>query len=110
MSNLEEDIKFIEKMIKEYKTFGDLHNPDFEDTDRIYKVLENMLKRIKELEEEKKNRADFQQKYIEVTNLYLNSIPKQKVEDKKKEIKKTGQYLYTNVDVCNILDELVEEK
>lgn len=37
--------------------------------------------RIKELEEEKKNRVDFQQKYIEVTNLYLNSIPKQKVKD-----------------------------
>ena len=54
MSNLEEDIKFIEEMIKEYKTFGDLHNPDFEDTDRIYKALENMLKRIKELEEENK--------------------------------------------------------
>ena len=49
MSNIE-DIKFIEEMIKEYKTFGDLHNPDFEDTDRIYKALENMLKRIKELE------------------------------------------------------------
>ena len=65
---------------------------------------------IKELEEEKKNRADFQQKYIEVTNLYLNSISKQKVKDKKKEIKKTGQYLYTNVDVCNILEELLEEK
>lgn len=54
MSNIEEDIKFIEEMIKEYKTFGDLHNPDFEDTDRIYKALENMLKRIKELEEENK--------------------------------------------------------
>ena len=34
MSNIE-DIKFIEEMIKEYKTFGDLHNPDFEDTDSI---------------------------------------------------------------------------
>lgn len=53
MSNIEEDIKFIEEIIKEYKTFGDLHNPDYEDTDRIYKALENMLKRIKELEEER---------------------------------------------------------
>lgn len=51
MSNIE-DIKFIEEMIKEYKTFGDLHNPDYEDTDRIYKALENVLERIKELEEE----------------------------------------------------------
>ena len=52
MSNIE-DIKFIEEMIKEYKTFGDLHNPDYEDTDKIYEALENMLKRIKELEEER---------------------------------------------------------
>ena len=36
MSNIEEDIKFIEEIIKEYKTFGDLHNPDYEDTDKIY--------------------------------------------------------------------------
>ena len=57
MSNIEKDIKFIEKMIKEYKTFGDLHNPDYEDTERIYKALENIL------------------------SAYRNSIPKQKVKD-----------------------------
>lgn len=50
MSDIEKDIKFIEEMIKEYKTFGDLHNPDYENTDKIYKALENMLERIKELE------------------------------------------------------------
>ena len=57
MSNIEKDIKFIEKMIKEYKTFGDLHNPDYEDTERIYKALENIL------------------------SAYRNSIPKQKVKN-----------------------------
>ena len=57
MSDIEKDIKFIEKMIKEYKTFGDLHNPDYEDTERIYKALENIL------------------------SAYRNSIPKQKVKD-----------------------------
>lgn len=50
MSDIEKDIKFIEEMIKEYNTFGDLHNPDYENTDKIYKALENMLERIKELE------------------------------------------------------------
>lgn len=64
MSDIEKDIKFIEKMIKEYKTFGDLHNPDYEDTERIYKALENIL------------------------SAYRNSIPKQKVKDKIEELKK----------------------
>lgn len=45
---MEEDIKFIEKMIKEYKTFGDLDNPDFENTEKIYKAIENLLKAYKE--------------------------------------------------------------
>lgn len=43
-----EEIEFIEKMIKEYKTFGDLDNPEFENTEKIYQVLENILKRYKE--------------------------------------------------------------
>ena len=56
-----EDIKFIDEMIKEYNTFGDLDNSDYEDTDRIYKTIEHILAerkqdktRIKELEEENK--------------------------------------------------------
>lgn len=52
----------------------------------IIKEREQDKKRIKELEEEKKNRANFQQKYIEVTNLYLNSISKQKIKDKIEEV------------------------
>lgn len=78
MSNIE-DIKFIEEMIKEYKTFGDLHNPDFEDTDRIYKALENMLKRIKELEEENKLLLNGK---VGVDLSYDDYIPVQKVNDK----------------------------
>ena len=49
-------------MIKEYNTFGDLDNTDYEDTDKIYKAIENILAerkqnkaKIKELEE--KNRV-----------------------------------------------------
>ena len=38
-------------------------------------------KRIQELEEELKGRTDNTNKLIEVTNLYLNSIPKQKIKD-----------------------------
>lgn len=78
MSNIEEDIKFIEEMIKEYKTFGDLHNPDYEDTDRIYKALENVLERIKELEEALLKVKD---KNIKLFINSKNSIPKQKVKE-----------------------------
>lgn len=38
-------------------------------------------KRIQELEEKLKHRTDNTAKLIEVTNLYLNSIPKQKAKD-----------------------------
>lgn len=90
MSNLEKDIKFIEKMIKEYKTFGDLHNPDYEDTERIYKALENIL------------------------SAYRNSIPKQKVKNKIEELKNAKRettrenwhYIYTIQ--LKILEELLK--
>ena len=87
MSNIE-DIKFIEEMIKEYKIFGDLDNPDYEDTDRIYKALENMLKRIKELEEENRIFKDSNVLVNRYFKLKDNSIPVQKVKDKIEELKK----------------------
>lgn len=92
MSNIEKDIKFIEKMIKEYKTFGDLHNPDCEDTERIYKALENIL------------------------SAYRNSIPKQKVKNRIKENKKLIDETYSEdiiqklTDENEILEELLEDK
>lgn len=128
MSNIEEDIKFIEEMIKEYKTFGDLHNPDFEDIDRIYKALENMLNRIKELEEEKKtnlhkiNSLEKENEDIctRVNNEYIkkeNSIPKQKVKDRIEGLKLSGgSNGKDNVEnlarelAIEVLEELLEEK
>lgn len=114
MSNIE-DIKFIEEMIKEYKTFGDLHNPDYEDTDRIYKALENMLKRIKELEEENKKKSIENICYQEELE---NSIPVQKVKDKIEELKKEYEIALEENSTkafilkCKIsaLEELLEEK
>lgn len=112
MRNIEEDIKFIEEMIKEYKTFGDLHNPDYEDTDRIYKALENMLKRIKELENKYIIHLTDEQyrKLVDTIRKEEKEKLKQKIKDKKREIQKIGQYLYTNINVRNILEELLEEK
>ena len=123
-SDIEEDIKFIEEMAKEYKTFRDLHNPDFEDTDRIYKALENMLKKIQELEEHQKKfysgelYTAKQLKQIEENqNKYF--INKQKVKDKIEELKEVRKIalerkMMSSVESFEItighLEELLEEK
>ena len=116
MSNIE-DIKFIEEMIKEYKTFGDLHNPDYEDTDRIYKALENVLERIKELEEE--NRIYVLNGNNVKLELYIkeNYIPVQKVKDKIEELKQKRKKEpqgtvrdFILVEEIKFLEELLEEK
>ena len=123
MSNIEEDIKFIEEMIKEYKTFGDLHNPDYEDTDKIYEALENMLKRIKELEEQVKILDEAYTGVIKESKKWFDiahsSIPKQKVKDKIEEINKeyedskdkngNSEYYYPDYTIRKF-KELLEEK
>ena len=92
----EDIIKKNNKVVKEARKAGDTNAMQLVaelDTESlaietILNIIKERNKRIKELEEEKKNRVDFQKKYIEVTNLYLNSISKQKIKDKiKKEIK-----------------------
>ena len=116
-----EDIKFIDEMIKEYNTFGDLDNPDYEDTDRIYKTIENILAerkqdkaRIKELEEQVKN--EIKGRDI-LAKLNEDSIPKQKVKDKIKELKLSGgsdgkddvENLVLEL-IIEVLQELLEDK
>lgn len=41
--NEEEIIQYLEKMEKEYKQFGDLQNPDYEDEDKIHKAIQGLL-------------------------------------------------------------------
>ena len=78
MSDIEDNIKRCEKLTEpQNANWIGISNQ---------KAIAGVLARIKELEEEKKNKADFVQKYIEVTNLYLNSIPKQKVKETVKEV------------------------
>ena len=112
--DIEEDIKFIDEMIKEYNTFGDLDNPDYEDTDRTYKAIENILKKIKELEEENK----IQRKQI-MSAYNRGWIPKEKVKDEiealRKMLKATMEgklQEYTPGEIIikrNTLEELLEE-
>lgn len=39
----EEIIKYLSIMEKEYKKFGDLYNPDYEDADKIHKAIQGLL-------------------------------------------------------------------
>lgn len=113
---IEEDIKFIDEMVKEYNTYGDLDNPDYEDTDRIYKAIENILKKIKELEEENKLLLNGK---VGVDLSYDDYIPRQKVEEKIEELKKhyntdNNIRIYTLKNSyelqATILQELLEDK
>ena len=135
MSEIEEDIKFVDEMVKEYNTFGDLDNPDYEDTDRIYKAIENILlerkqdkARIKELEEENsdlkiKNNFRIVGRYAEVKLeeiLKKDYIPKQKVKDEIEALRKMLRATmegklqeYTPGEIIikiNTLEELLEDK
>ena len=108
MSDIEKDIKRCEQLIKpEHANWIGISNQ---------LAIAHVVDRVKELEEEKKNRVDFQQKYIEVTNLYLNSIPKQKVKNRIKENKKLIDETYSEdiiqklTDENEILEELLEDK
>ena len=80
----------------------------------------DLLRQIQELEEELKGRTDNTNKLIEVTNLYLNSIPKQVVIDKIKSLKNmlkaTTEGIWQEYTVeeiiikINTFEELLEDK
>ena len=47
---LEEAIMYLKKIAKEYKTYGDLDNPEFEDTKKIAKAIETVLQELVKLQ------------------------------------------------------------
>lgn len=117
----EDIIKKNNKVVKEARKAGDTNAMQLVaelDTESlaietILNIIKERNKRIKELEEEKKNRVDFQKKYIEVTNLYLNSISKQKIKDKIKGLANIKGDFATYIAVSErikVLEELLEEK
>lgn len=87
MSNMEEDTKLIEAMIKEYKTFGDLHNPDFEDTNRIYEAIENIIDRNRYLETKAAAEINNEINNIKV-EIFKNYIPISLIEEELKKLDK----------------------
>ena len=132
---MKEDIKYLDKMVKEYKQFGDLHNPDYEDTDRIYQAIENLIKGYRELEalnkahEEEIGRLEYcyEKALDDLIKTLKNSIPKSKIEDKIEELNKrieqydeySKQRIETDVEfyeniadtaIVQVLQELMEDK
>ena len=69
-------------------------------------------KRIKELENKYIIHLTDEQyrKLVDTIRKEEKEKLKQKIKDKKREIQKIGQYLYTNINVRNILEELLKEK
>lgn len=78
---MEEDIEIIESFIDE---------PELRPI-KLHIAVENFLKGYRELEEKckryKECKDEYNRKYIEVTSLYLNSIPKSKIKEKIEEYK-----------------------
>ena len=91
---LEEAIIFLMKVAKDYKIYGDLDNPEFEDVKKIPEAIETALQALEKLKEENyilKNRQGIGMlKEINVENLseVLSTyyIPKKKMENKIKEL------------------------
>ena len=102
-NSIEEDINYLDSMVKEYKQFGNLYNEDYEDEDRIYQALEHILsdyKRVlKENEELKfKERRRIIGKYgdteiHDVINRTLSNdyISVKKIKDKIENLKKVKE-------------------
>ncbi len=85
---LEEAKKFLNKMVKEYKSYGDLDNPEFENTEKIYRAIETVLQALENYQEEN---IILKVAKEEAEELLENSIPRQIVENKLKELDKEEQ-------------------
>jgi hypothetical protein len=106
-----EEIELLEDVIKEYKMFGDLDNPKFEDKGKIYKAIENLIARNKELE---RINLDYDLIMTEQYKHIENSIPKSVIKEKIEELKENGYWEFnTNRDLettIQVLEELLEDK
>lgn len=90
VANIEDDVNMIHKIISFYKDLDTLHNNDkckeIQALEHLLAEREQKDKRIQELEELVEGMRHNTNKIIEVTNLYLNSIPKQAVIDELKRL------------------------
>lgn len=114
---MEEDIKLVENLIKEYKLYGDLDGIAINDMSVYINAIEHLIKAYKELEEE--NSLLTQQNITYKRNIYdlkNKNIAVSLVEEKIEELKKLkfGVDLVTqstaNLTTICILQELLEKR
>ena len=94
---LEEAVIFLKKVAKEYKTYGDLDNPEFEDTKKIAESIEKVLQALKNSILKKKI-EEMLEDYQERKRFY---------EDEN--IEKDNDY-FSIEEVIEVLQELLENK
>lgn len=113
--SIEKDIEFLEKMVKKYKTFGDLDNPDYEETERIYKAIETVLA---ELERTKNVPANdtvnvpviLAREYLKLKQDYIpKSVVIEKREELKEEYKKAIEENSTKAFILKCQIEILEQ-
>ena len=71
----EEAEVYLKKISNEYKTYGDLDNPEFENTTKIVEAIETVLKDLKSYK--KRYELALEQNVKD----YKNLIPKKKIEE-----------------------------
>lgn len=119
VGSIEKDIKRCEQLIKvEHANWIGLSNQH---------AIGHLVEEYKELKEKYKQSKKYREKYIEVTNLYLNSIPKSKIKEIRKRYKQKIEKYYelknqgketdvefyeniTNIEIVRVLEELLEVK
>lgn len=74
----EETITYLKKIAKEYRTYGDLDNLEFEDTKKIANAIDTAVGTIEKLQQDNYNLDRENQKLFESQ---INSIPKKKLEN-----------------------------
>lgn len=90
-NSIEEDINYLDSMVKEYKQFGNLYNEDYEDEDRIYQALEHILSDYKRV--------------LEMNEVLLKENEELKNEVIEKDLEIIGKVEYTEASMKEIIEQ-----
>lgn len=108
----EEIIKYLVAMEKEYKQFGDLHNPDYEDERKIHQAIQGLLDLYEQEKEKNKELENTDLNIVYMTGFYDGKNKwKDKIREKIKEydgLKEIDMQAYQ--EQIKPLKELLEEE
>ena len=105
IEKLEDAVTYLIKVANEYKIYGDLDNPEFEDIKKIPESIETVLQAL----ENKDNEIQDLKAVNAMQEYRINEmdIPKKKIEDRIKELWKEKQELQDKYD--KNIDKWIEE-